>query len=253
MPTRREIQIYEQAGAIITWANNQLEALEELGLTDVYEYLSAQERADNLLLQFETGLEGKTNHLKDALSIWESDRSKSLYLLLLLAKHSVELKRFQTAQSCVRCARALVESPLIPTLDLEAYGHMHDHVEILLEKENKNRNVRSISNAYYAGVTYNCVAFATGIFTDEVTEGTIKAARADYYQMLNILQGRPAVMHWMRQIRYSFVIKGQLLQHEYLLSTSKNTFAACYVHEQSELNVAGVARIMSKSSQIYPG
>ena len=196
MPTRlEESVIYEQAGKLITDANRELAKLEELELADVYEYLSAQERADNLLLQLQIDPERKTNHLAEALSTWESDRSKSLYLLLLAAKHATELKRFKTAESCVRCSRALVELPLIPTLDPEAYGHMLDHAAILFEEGHKNRNVRLISNAYYAGVTYNCVTFESGIFTDEVTEGTIKAARVDYYQMLNILQGRPPVLH----------------------------------------------------------
>ena len=192
-----EFSLYERAGKFIHESNKKLAVIEELDLSHVQERIKALEQADKILIP--ALAPGKRNEATEALATWDSDRTKSLYFMLHAVYIGYETKRFETAEISARCSRTLVTSPLIEPIKLKPYSDMWDIGKLMVDetrkKSRREREILPLVNAYFAGVNLNATLFCPEIFHGEVDETKIQAAQTSFSEVLNILQGKPAITH----------------------------------------------------------
>lgn len=187
-----------RAGEVITKSNRAILAKEELATSEVKWYLSEWLRAGSILteedpLPIGTAVREGNPELQQALGAWNSDRSLALVLLVSLTGENYRVGRLESEEACARCVIALLQEPLIPSINLEKYQEivrLATHA-LMLEKETTSNAL--ILSVCAAGVLYNTARFCPQMLpmvSDVITEEDIKDYQGAFLAGLEALQGR---------------------------------------------------------------
>lgn len=184
----------EKGEKIITLANRAILDKEKLTSVEVKWYLSQDLMARTIFAEVRGSPSPVDSVLQKALGGWDSNRERALTHLLYLVEQSQKKGIPEMMEACARCAITLVHEPLIPDSDLGKYREVVDVAIHVIKLETERRESAALCSAISSGLLYNTARFNPQIllemFSDVITEETVKDFQDAFSSDLEVLQGR---------------------------------------------------------------